>query len=115
MSQILIGVIVAAIAAVAPIETLSELVGGATLFAFLMVCASVVRLRRIEPHATRPFRVPAVPLIPLLGMLACLGLIVSVSPVTWARLLLWIAIGVVIYFAYGRSRATQLLEGQSRD
>jgi APA family basic amino acid/polyamine antiporter len=105
LSQILIGVIVAAIAAVAPIETLSELVGVGTLFSFLMVCASVVRLRRLEPHAARPFRVPAVPLVPMLGILSCLGLMVGLAPVTWARLVLWIAIGLVIYFAYGRSRA----------
>ena len=106
MSQILIGVIVAAIAAVAPIEMLSELVGVGTLFSFLMVCASVVRLRHLEPHAARPFRVPAVPLVPMLGILSCLGLMVGLAPVTWARLLLWIAIGLVIYFAYGRSRAS---------
>lgn len=105
LSQILIGVIVAAIAAVAPIETLSELVGVGTLFSFLMVCASVVRLRRLEPHAARPFRVPAVPLVPMLGILSCLGLMVGLAPLTWARLVLWIAIGLVIYFAYGRSRA----------
>ncbi len=106
LSQILIGVIVAAIAAVAPIETLSELVGVGTLFSFLMVCASVVQLRRLEPHAARPFRVPAVPLVPMLGILSCLGLMIGLAPVTWARLLLWIAIGLVIYFAYGRSRAS---------
>ena len=117
MSQILIGVIVAAIAAVAPIETLSELVGVGTLFSFLMVCASVVRLRHLEPHAPRPFRVPAVPLVPILGILSCLGLMVGLAPVTWARLVLWIAIGLVIYFAYGRSRATRRLPGgaQSRE
>lgn len=105
LSQILIGVIVAAIAAAAPIETLSELVGVGTLFSFLMVCASVVRLRRLEPHAARPFRVPAVPLVPMLGILSCLGLMVGLAPLTWARFVIWIAIGLVIYFAYGRSRA----------
>lgn len=82
MSQILIGVVVAATAAAFPIEILGELVGGGTLFAFMMVCASVVRLRRLEPHAARPFRVPAVPFVPMLGMLSCLGLIVGLSPLT---------------------------------
>ena len=109
MSQILIGVIVAAIAAVAPIETLSELVGVGTLFSFLMVCASVVRLRHLEPHATRPFRVPVVPLVPVLGILSCLGLMAGLAPLTWARLVVWIAIGLIIYFAYGRSRAVRRL------
>lgn len=112
MSQILIGVVVAATAAAFPIEILGELVGGGTLFAFMMVCASVVRLRRLEPHAARPFRVPAVPFVPMLGMLSCLGLIVGLSPLTWTRLLLWMAIGLVIYFAYGRRRAAQILEGR---
>lgn len=112
MSQILIGVVVAATAAAFPIEILGELVGGGTLFAFMMVCASVVRLRRLEPHAARPFRVPAVPFVPMLGMLSCLGLIVGLSPLTWTRLLLWMAIGLVIYFAYGRRRAAQTLEGR---
>jgi APA family basic amino acid/polyamine antiporter len=111
MSQIMIGVVVAAIAAVAPIETLSELVGVGTLFSFLMVCASVVRLRRLEPHIPRPFRVPAVPLIPLLGILSCLGLMVGLAPETWARLVLWIAIGLVIYYSYGRSHAARLRGG----
>lgn len=82
MSQILIGVVVAATAAAFPIEILGELVGGGTLFAFMMVCGSVVRLRRLEPHAARPFRVPAVPFVPMLGMLSCLGLIVGLSPLT---------------------------------
>lgn len=112
MSQILIGVVVAATAAAFPIEILGELVGGGTLFAFMMVCASVVRLRRLEPHAVRPFRVPAVPFVPMLGMLSCLGLIVGLLPLTWTRLLLWMAIGLVIYFAYGRRRAAQTLEGR---
>ena len=115
MSQILIGVIVAAIAAVAPIETLSELVGVGTLFSFLMVCASVVRLRHLEPHATRPFRVPVVPLVPVLGILSCLGLMAGLAPLTWARLVVWIAIGLIIYFAYGRSRAVRRLASSSHN
>lgn len=111
LSQILIGVVVAAIAAATPIETLSELVGVGTLFSFVMVCASVVRLRRLDPNAPRPFRVPAVPWIPLLGILSCLGLMVGLAPVTWARLLIWIVIGLVIYYGYGRSRAARLGAG----
>jgi APA family basic amino acid/polyamine antiporter len=104
-SQLLIGVVVAAVAAVAPIETLSELVGVGTLFAFLMVCIAVLRLRTLEPHAHRPFRVPLVPLVPVLGILSCLGLMVGLAPLTWARLILWVAIGLAIYAVYGRVRA----------
>jgi len=114
MSQILIGVVVAVVAAVAPIETLSELVGVGTLFSFLMVCASVLRLRQLEPHAHRPFRVPAMPWVPMLGILSCLGLMVGLSPLTWARLVVWIAIGLAIYFSYGHPRATDRLEAGRR-
>lgn len=106
MSQILIGVVVATFAAATPIETLSELVGVGTLFSFVMVCAALIRLRRLEPELHRPFRVPGVPWVPLLGILSCLGLMVGLSPVTWMRFIVWMVIGLAVYFAYGRSRAT---------
>jgi len=109
MTQILIGIVVAAFAAAAPIETLSELVGVGTLFSFVMVCASVLRLRKLEPNAHRPFRIRGMPWVPILGILSCLGLMVGLSPLTWARLIVWIALGLAIYFAYGRSRATDRL------
>lgn len=102
LSQLLIGGVVAAVAATAPLETLSELVGVGTLFAFLMVCASVLRLRALEPHAHRPFRVPAVPWIPMLGMLSCLGLMIGLAPITWARLFIWMAVGIAVYAFYQR-------------
>ena len=103
-SQLLIGVVVAAVAATAPIETLSELVGVGTLFAFLMVCVAVVRLRTLEPHAPRPFRVPAVPLVPVLGILSCLGLMVGLAPITWARLVVWMVAGLAIYALFGNRK-----------
>ncbi|MBS0519613.1 MAG: amino acid permease, partial [Proteobacteria bacterium] len=77
ISQILIGVAVAAVAGLVPIEVLSELVGVGTLFAFILVCVAVIRLRTLEPHAPRPFRVPAVPWIPILGVLSCLVLMIG--------------------------------------
>jgi APA family basic amino acid/polyamine antiporter len=103
-SQLMIGVVVAAVAAVVPIATLGELVGVGTLFAFIMVCVAVWRLRALEPHAHRPFRVPLVPLVPVLGILSCIGLMIGLSPLTWTRLVLWVAIGVAIYFAFGRGK-----------
>jgi APA family basic amino acid/polyamine antiporter len=102
VSQITIGVIVAAASAVAPIDTLSELVGVGTLFAFIMVCGAVIYLRSAEPHVPRPFRVPNVPWLPLGGILACLALMIGLTPLTWARLLIWLVLGLVFYFAYGR-------------
>lgn len=109
MSQILIGAVVATFAAATPIETLSELVGVGTLFSFVMVCAALIRLRSLEPEVHRPFRVPGAPWVPLLGILSCLGLMVGLSPVTWVRFIVWMGIGLAVYFAYGRSRATARL------
>lgn len=114
LSQLLICAVVAPVAAIAPIETLGELVGVGTLFAFIMVCASVLRLRTLEPDAHRPFRVPYVPVVPMLGILACLGLMAGLSPLTWVRLVVWIAIGVVVYYAYSRPRALRATELASK-
>ena len=105
ISQLLIGAIVAVTAAVAPIDMLAELVGVGTLFAFILVCGAVIYLRKIEPATYRPFRVPNVPWVPLLGILSCLGLMAGLAPVTWLRLVGWLAIGLVVYFAYGRAHS----------
>ncbi|MDP1752997.1 MAG: amino acid permease [Reyranella sp.] len=102
ISQIVIGVVVASVAAVSPIDVLAELVGVGTLFAFVLVCGAVIYLRHLEPDAPRPFRVPHVPLVPVLGILSCLTLIAGMTPWTWVRLAVWLVIGLVIYFAYSR-------------
>ncbi|SJZ91618.1 amino acid/polyamine/organocation transporter, APC superfamily [Enhydrobacter aerosaccus] len=114
ISQILIGVAVAAVAGFIPIELLSELVGVGTLFAFILVSFAVIRLRTLEPTAKRPFRVPAVPWVPLLGVLCCLVLMAGLSPLTWAWLASWIAIGLVVYFTYSRRRAPTPKHRRSR-
>jgi APA family basic amino acid/polyamine antiporter len=102
ISQLVIGGLVAVVAAVAPIDVLSQLVGVGTLFAFILVCAAVIYLRSAEPKVPRPFRVPHVPWVPLLGILSCLGLMSGLAPLTWLRLVTWLATGLVVYFAYGR-------------
>ncbi len=101
LSQILIGGIVAAIAAAFPIEVLSELVSIGTLLAFILVCGAVIYLRRREPRAKRPFRVPEVPIVPGLGILFCLVMMAGLPLMTWVRLVVWMAAGFVIYFLYG--------------
>ena len=111
ISQIAIGLVVATVAAVAPIDVLDELVGVGTLFAFILVCVAVIYLRAVEPHAPRPFRVPKVPLVPLLGILSCLGLISGLAPTTWLRLVVWLAIGLVVYFGYSRHHS-RLMTGR---
>jgi basic amino acid/polyamine antiporter, APA family len=105
ISQLVIGVGVAIVAATTPIDTLSKLVGAGTLFAFILVCVAVIYLRRAEPDTPRPFRTPWVPWLPLAGILACLGLLAGLGVYTWERLGIWIAIGLVIYFVYGRFRS----------
>ncbi len=102
LSQSLIGVLVAIVAALAPIDFLSEMVSIGTLLAFILVCGAVIYLRRSESEVFRPFRVPGVPVVPALGILFCLVLMAGLPLVTWARLLVWLAFGLVVYFTYGR-------------
>jgi APA family basic amino acid/polyamine antiporter len=106
LSQMLIGAVVCVIAALTPITVLSELVSIGTLFAFILVCGSVIYLRRTEAAAARPFRVPGVPWVPILGIVFCLAMMAGLPLVTWLRLAVWMAIGLVVYALYGRSHAT---------
>ncbi len=85
-----------------PIGLLGELVSIGTLLAFVIVCAGVLVLRRTDPDIPRPFRAPFYPFVPLGGILACAYLMYGLPIDTWARLIVWMALGMVIYFAYGR-------------
>ena len=99
---ILVGVLVAIAASVFPMGKLEEMVNIGTLFAFVLVSAGVIVLRRSRPDLQRGFRVPWVPLLPIAAILACLWLMLNLTGLTWIRFLIWMAIGVVIYFLYGR-------------
>ena len=96
------GLVMASIAGFTPIGTVAELVNIGTLAAFFLVCLGVVFLRHTHPDLPRPFRTPFSPLIPLLGAACCLYLALQLPPVTWLRFGLWLALGLVIYFAYSR-------------
>jgi basic amino acid/polyamine antiporter, APA family len=105
-----VGVVVGVVAAFFPIDRLEEMVNIGTLFAFVLVSAGVVVLRRTRPDLPRGFRTPLVPLVPLLAILSCLWLMLNLSVSTWIRFLVWLAIGLVIYFVYG-ARKSRLREG----
>ncbi|HET6837117.1 MAG TPA: amino acid permease [Gemmatimonadales bacterium] len=105
LATIYVGIIVSIITATFPIQILGELVNIGTLLAFVLVCAGVLVLRRKRPDLDRPFRTPLVPLVPILGILSCLGLMATLPGDTWLRLLVWLFIGFVIYFAYGRKHS----------
>jgi len=104
-SQALIGAAVALVAALVPINILGEMVSIGTLAAFILVCGSVIYLRRTDRHMKRPFRAPAVPVVPILGILSCLLLMVGLPLDTWLRLVIWMAIGLVVYFFFGRKHS----------
>jgi len=101
-STILTGVFVAVAAAFLPLSILAEMTNIGTLFAFVIVCAAVMVMRKTNPQANRPFRAPFVPLVPILGILMCLLLMFSLPVGNWYRLIIWLLIGFAIYFFYGR-------------
>jgi len=101
-STILVGLFVAVLAGLLPIDALLQMTNIGTLFAFAVVCAAVLIMRRTNPDAERPFRCPMVPLVPILGILFCLMLMLSLPAANWLRLVVWLAIGLVIYFSYSR-------------
>jgi len=102
ISSITVGIFVAIFASVIPIGILGELVSIGTLLAFVIVCAGVWVLRRKQPGLPRPFKTPLVPLVPILGMLISFALMAALPLDTWLRMVIWLAIGLFIYFGYGR-------------
>jgi APA family basic amino acid/polyamine antiporter len=87
------------------IGTLGDLTNIGTLFAFIVVSVGVIILRRAQPERPRSFRVPWVPFLPMLSILCCLVLMLSLPLETWIRFVVWLGIGLAIYFFYGRKRA----------
>ncbi|MHB8580562.1 MAG: amino acid permease [Ignavibacteriaceae bacterium] len=105
VTTILTGLIVGVTAMFTTIDEMVDLTNIGTLFAFILVCAGIIILRKKEPDRPRSFRTPWVPLLPLLGIAACLYLVLGLPWITWIRFAGWLAIGLAVYFSYGYKRS----------
>ncbi len=101
VTTILTGVVVAVFASFANINEVVELTNIGTLFAFVLVSLGIIILRRTDPSRPRPFRTPLVPLVPLLSVAMCGYLMIQLPRLTWYRFVVWLATGLILYFAYG--------------
>ena len=112
-NTILVGLLAAVVGSVTPISDIGKMVNIGTLLAFVIVCVAIMFLRRSDPHQPRPFRTPWVPVVPVLGILFNGYMMYKLGWVNWARLFGWLAIGLVVYFTYGRhhSRVRQAAGG----
>ena len=104
-NTILVGLLAAIVGSVTPIDDIGKMVNIGTLLAFVIVCVAIIVLRRTNPNQPRPFRTPLMPLVPILGILFNGYMMYKLGWVNWARLIIWLAIGLVIYFAYGRKHS----------
>lgn len=100
VTTIVTGTLVALITAFANIDEMVDLTNIGTLFAFVLVCFGVIILRVKEPHRARAFKVPMSPVIPLLGVASCIFLMTGLPGITWIRFVLWLFVGLVVYFCY---------------
>jgi APA family basic amino acid/polyamine antiporter len=101
----LVGTIAGVVGALTPIDDIGKMVNIGTLLAFVIVCISIIVLRRTDPDKARPFRTPWVPFIPALGVLFNGYMMIKLGWVNWARLVIWLAIGLVVYFTYGQKNS----------
>jgi len=102
---VLCGVIIALIAGFMPLGDLAELVNIGTLAAFVLVCLGTIVLRITKPDMERPFRTPFSPLFPVLGMLSCGALMAFLPAITWLRFVVWLVIGLIVYFSYSMNHS----------
>ncbi|MEE1883816.1 amino acid permease [Pedobacter flavus] len=98
-------IFVSAFAGFVPVSDLGHMVSIGTLLAFVLVCIGILVLRKTDPDTPRPFRTPWVPFVPIMGILVCLYLMYSLPAESWGRLVIWMALGVIIYFVYGKKHS----------
>ena len=110
-NTILVGLLAAIVGSVTPIDDIGKMVNIGTLLAFVIVCIAVMVLRRTNPGQARPFRTPWVPFVPIMGVLFNGYMMYKLGWINWARLLIWLVIGLVIYFSYSRNHS-RLQHGQ---
>jgi APA family basic amino acid/polyamine antiporter len=115
ITTIITGIVAALVAGFFPIGLLGELVSIGTLLAFVIVCFGVMALRYSRPNIPRPFRTPLVPVVPILGILICGYMMYSLPKDTWTRLIVWMGVGLVIYFTYGIRNSKLAREGAAAD
>jgi len=106
LSNIILMVFVCLFAGFAPIAVVGQMTSIGTLFAFVLVCGGIIVMRRTQPNLPRPFKTPFVPVVPIIGMLLNLGLMMGLGVDNWLRLVIWLVIGLAIYFMYGRKHST---------
>jgi APA family basic amino acid/polyamine antiporter len=104
-SNMLLFLFVGVFSAFVPGDIVGDMTSIGTLFAFILVCAGVIIMRKTDPDVKRGFRTPLVPFVPILGMLVCGAMVFGLGWPNWSRLLVWLLIGFVIYFTYSAKKS----------
>jgi basic amino acid/polyamine antiporter, APA family len=117
ISSITVGVVVALFASILPLDKLGEMTSIGTLLAFIIVCAGVMVLRKRSPELPRPFRAPFMPVTPILGIGISLAMMLGLPLETWVRLVIWLIVGLLIYFTYSvkHSKVQQMKNAAAAD
>jgi len=114
-NTILVGLLAAIVGSITPIDDIGKMVNIGTLLAFIIVCIAVMVLRRTNPAQARPFRTPWVPVVPILGIVFNGFMMYKLGWINWARLIIWLIIGLVVYFTYSvKHSKVQALEAASQ-
>jgi len=104
-ASLFILILVGLFAAFVPGDIVGDMTSIGTLFAFMLVCAAVIVLRKTNPELPRAFKTPLVPLVPILGIIVCGAMIFGLGWTNWARLIGWLALGFIVYFGYSRKNS----------